>query len=96
MCVATFPAGSIPGALSMPQCEVSIVNDDLIEPHETFSLSATIQNSNGQPAQFTTGGDSATAEIIDDDGMFFFDYYIMCLLPAFHFHNQVTTTLLVA
>lgn len=69
VCVATFPAGSIPGTLSMPQCEVSIVNDDLIEPHETFSLSATIQNSNGQPAQFTTGGDSATAEIIDDDGM---------------------------
>jgi len=53
----------------MPQCEVPIVNDDLIEPHETFSLSATIQNSNGQPAQFTTGGDSATVEIIDDDGM---------------------------
>jgi len=25
-----------------------------------------------------------------------FDYYIMCLLPAFHFHYQVTTTLLVA
>ena len=41
----------------------------MVELDETFSLNATIVNSNGQDAQFTAGGDSASAAIIDDDGM---------------------------
>ena len=43
----------------------------MVEPDETFSLSATIINSNAQAAQFTAGGDTASATIIDDDGMWF-------------------------
>jgi len=41
----------------------------LVEGNEIFSLSAIITNSNGQVAQFTASGDSASATIVDDDGM---------------------------
>jgi len=41
-----------------------------VEPNETFSLNAIIEESNGQSAQFSAGGDSATVTIIDDDGMY--------------------------
>lgn len=67
-CQTILPAGSAPGDLSIPSCNIAILDDILIEPHETFSLSASIGRRDG-PAQFTTGGDSATVEIIDDDGM---------------------------
>jgi len=39
-----------------------------VEQNETFSLTVTIQNSNGQSVQFSTGGDTASATITDDDG----------------------------
>ena len=68
-CTVTFAAGSGPGAMSMPPCDIAINNDLMVEPDETFTLSATILNSNGQAAQFTAGGDTASATIIDDDGM---------------------------
>ena len=67
-CSLTLPAGSGPGDLSAP-CDIPIINDFMVEQDETFSLSASVLNSNGQPAMFTVGGDSATATIIDDDSM---------------------------
>ena len=69
-CSVTFAAGSGPGATATPSCDISITNDILVEQNEIFSLSATITNSNGQTAQFTAGGNSATATITDDDCMF--------------------------
>ena len=68
--MVTFAAGSGPTA-SSTFCNIPIINDLCLEEDETFSLSATITNSNGQTAQFTAGGDSATATILDDDGMWF-------------------------
>ena len=68
-CVTTFTAGSGPGSLSTPPCDITIHNDLIVEPDETFSLSASIQDSNGQSALFSAGGDSASATIIDDDSM---------------------------
>ena len=65
-CVTTFRAGSTPGASSTPACSITINNDDLMEIDETFSLTATISNSNGQAAQFSAGGSSASAVILDD------------------------------
>lgn len=67
--MVTFAAGSGPGAPST-FCNIPIINDLCLEEDETFSLTAIITNSNGQTAQFTVGGDSATATITDDDGMF--------------------------
>ena len=67
--MVTFAAGSGPGNMSTPPCDIAINNDLMVELDETFSLSATIINSNGQAAQFTAGGDTASATIIDDDGM---------------------------
>lgn len=67
-CLTTFTAGSIPGTFSIPQCDITINDDDLVEQNETFSINATITNSNGQSAQITAGGVSASVTIIDDDG----------------------------
>ena len=39
-----------------------------MEQDETFSLTAAIQNSNGQSAQFSAGGDSASTTITEIDG----------------------------
>ena len=66
-CLVTFTAGSGPGAISTP-CDITIINDLMVELDETFSLNANIINNNGQPAQFTAGGESASAIIMDDDG----------------------------
>ena len=66
-CTVLFAAGSGPGTMSTPSCDITIVNDNIVEQNEIFSLSATITNSSGQIAQFTTGGDSASATIVDDD-----------------------------
>ena len=66
-CIVLFPAGSGPGTVSTPSCDITIINDIIVELNEIFSLSATILSSNGQDAQFTAGGDSASATIIDDD-----------------------------
>ena len=53
-----------------PSCDIRIVEDTRIEASQTFSLSAAITNTNGQLiAQFTAGGDSVSATIVDDDGM---------------------------
>jgi len=71
-CLTTFTAGSVPGNSSTPACSIMINNDLILEEDETFSLSASIQNSNGQSAQFSTGGDSASATITDDDSMLFY------------------------
>ena len=68
-CLTTFTAGSGPGDSSTPACDIIINNDLILERDETFSLTASIQNSNGQSAQFSAGGDSASATITDDDGM---------------------------
>ena len=68
-CLTTFTAGSGPGNFSTPACNITITNDFLVEQDETFSLNASIQNSNGQSAQFSPGGDSASATITDDDGV---------------------------
>ena len=68
-CTVTFSAGSAPGATST-LCNIPLISDLCLEEDEIFSLTATIQNDNGQTARFTTDGDSATATIIDDDGMF--------------------------
>ena len=68
-CLTTFTAGSGPGDSSSPACFITISNDIIVENNETFSLTASIQNSNGLSAQFSAGGDSASATIIDDDGM---------------------------
>ena len=68
--------------MSTPPCDIAINNDLLIEPDETFSLSATILNSNGQTAQFTAGGDTASATIIDDDGMLFICPAGMFIIPG--------------
>ena len=67
-CVTTFTAGSGPGDSSTPACDITINNDLILEQNETFSLTASIQDSNGQSAQFSAGGDSASATIIDDEG----------------------------
>ena len=68
-CTVSFAAGSGPGATATPSCDITLNGDLLVELDETFSLSARITNSNGQSASFTTGGNVATATIIDDDGM---------------------------
>ena len=67
-CLVTFTAASGPGSMST-SCDVTIINDLIVELDEMFSLNATIINSNGQEVQFTAGGESASATIIDDDGM---------------------------
>ena len=66
--MTTFTAGSGPGDSSTPACDITINNDLILEQDETFSLTASIQDSNGQSAQFSAGGDSASATIIDDEG----------------------------
>ena len=53
--------------MATPPCLITINDDLVLEPDETFSLTATIQNNNGLPAQFSTGGDTASATIIDDE-----------------------------
>jgi len=67
-CLTTFTAGSGPGNSSTPACNITINNDLLVEQDEIFSLTANIQNSNGQSAQFSAGGDSASATITETDG----------------------------
>jgi len=54
---------------STPACNITVNNDLLVEQDETFSLTASIQNSNGQSVQFSASGDSASTTITDDDGM---------------------------
>ena len=66
-CLTTFTAGSGPGNSSKPACSITINNDLILEQDETLSLTASIENSNGQSAQFSAGGDSASATITDDD-----------------------------
>ena len=68
-CLTTFTAGSVLGDSSTPACSITINNDLILEQNETFSLAASIQNSNGQSAQFSAGGSSASATITDDDSM---------------------------
>ena len=68
-CLTTFTAGSGPGDSSTPACSITINIDLILEQDETFSLTANIQNNNGQSAQFSAGGDSASATITNDDGM---------------------------
>ena len=68
-CLTTFTAGSGPGNSSTPACSIIINNDLILEQDETFSLTASIQNSNGQSAQFSAGGSSASATITDNDSM---------------------------
>ena len=68
-CMVTFAVGSGPGATATPSCPITLIGDLVVEQDETFSLSATITNNNGQSASFTTGGNVATATIVDDDGM---------------------------
>ena len=67
----------------MPACSITINNDLILEQDETFFLTASIQNSNGQSAQFSAGGDSSSATITDDDGRFavyfFFIFFIFFL-----------------
>ena len=75
-CLTTFTTGSGPGDSSTPPCNITITNDLILEPDETFSLNASIQNSNGQSAQFSAGGDTASATILDDDGMSFVLVYV--------------------
>ena len=57
----------------------------MVELDETFSLNATIINSNGQDAQFTAGGESASATIMDDDGK------VVCT-SGWTYINQVVPT----
>ena len=78
-CLTTFTAGSGPGDSSTPACSIAINNDLLVEQDETFSLTASIQNSNGQSAQFSAGGNSASATITDDDGMLVQLLSVCCL-----------------
>ena len=54
----------------------------MVEEDETFSFSAIITNSNGQAAQFTAGGDSATATIIDDNRMWFLHPRVITIVPV--------------
>jgi len=68
-CLITFTARSGPGNSSTPACNITINNDLLVEQDETFFLTASIQNSNEQSAQFSAGGDTASATIVDNDGM---------------------------
>ena len=68
-CTVTFAAGSGPGATTTPSCPITLIGDLVVEMDETFSLSATITNSNGESVSFTSGGNVATATIVDDDGM---------------------------
>ena len=49
-----------------------------MEQDET-SLTASIQNSNGQSAQFSAGGNSASASITDDGGMLVQLLSVCCL-----------------
>ena len=79
--MVTFTAGSGPGDMSTPSCDITIINDNMVEEDETFSLSAIITNNNGQAAQFTAGGDSATATIIEDR-MWFIHPRIITIVPV--------------
>ena len=84
-CLTTFTAGSGPGNSSTPPCNITITNDLLVEQDKTFSLNASIQNSNGQSAQFSAVGDSVSATITDDDGM------LVQLLSGFCQHSLDTS-----
>ena len=70
-CLTTFTTASSAGTITVPTCLFAIGDDDLVELAETFSLSAAIINSNAQPAQFSSGGDSASVTINSDDGRLF-------------------------
>ena len=83
-CTVTFAAGSGPGTVSTPSCDITIINDNIVEQNEVFSLSASIQNSNGQDAQFTASGDSASATIIDNNGMLVVCYRLNYTHTACH------------
>ena len=85
-CLTTFTAESGPGNSSTPACSITINNDLILEQDETFSLIASIQNSNGQSAQFSAGGDSASSTITDDDGVLVQLLSILCLhLPYINY-----------
>ena len=66
--------------MSTPSCDITIINDLLVEGNEIFSLSASIINNNGQAAQFTAGGDSAT--VIIEDRMWFIHPRIITIVPV--------------
>ena len=87
--MGTFAAGSGPGAVSTPSCDIIINNDNTFEQNEMFSLSATILNSNGQAAQFTAGGDSALVTIIDNDGMWLI--HLACLVRLFSLQISIAS-----
>ena len=60
-----------------------------MEQDKIFSLNASIQNSNGQSAQFSTGGDSASVTITNDDGMWFAVYiYASCIIYSPNAHAK--------
>ena len=63
MSTLTFEALS--GSGTARGFSVSINNDNLCEPTETFGLSASIVNGRGT---FSAGGNMATGQITDDDG----------------------------
>ena len=83
-CTVAFAAGSGPGTVSTPSCDITIINDNIVEQNEVFSLSASIQNSNGQDARFTASGDSASATIIDNNGMLVVCYRLNYTHTACH------------
>ena len=64
-----------------------------MEQNETFSLTVTIQNRNGQSVEFSTGGDNASATITDDDGQLLILCVCccVCLFVLFCYPGAVTT-----
>ena len=63
--LVSFSAGGGPLTLSQPSVSITIINDNSVEQTETFGLTGTI-TSGGALARFVDN--TATAQIIDDDG----------------------------
>ena len=63
--LVSFNAGDGPLTLSQPQVSITIINDNTVEQTETFGLTGTI-TSGVALARFVDN--TATAQIIDDDG----------------------------
>ena len=69
--LVSFSGGDGPLTLSQPPIQITIIDDSIVERTETFDLITGVITINGTLAQFINNNtDMASAQIIDNDGMF--------------------------